>query len=89
MDRIKLKIKQIENLFQQFGRESAQVSQIYVYGENITESIVDLISRNISVPVNRLNPTTNLTFSENFQNKAPEEAELTRYVECIGVALDI
>jgi Tfp pilus assembly PilM family ATPase len=89
LDRIKLKIKQIENLFQQFGRESAQVNQIFLYGENITESIVDLISKNISVPVNRLNPTVNLTFSEDFQNKAPEEAELSRYVECIGIALDI
>jgi len=89
LDRIKLKIKQIENLFEQYRRDSSRVEQVYLYGRMVTESIMDLIQKNISIPVNRLNPLKNLTYSESFQNEQHQDTEFTNYVECIGVALDV
>jgi Tfp pilus assembly PilM family ATPase len=89
LDRIKLKIKQVENLFEQYGRKSSHVEQIYLYGEMVNEAIIELIQKNISIPVNRLNPFHNLTYSESLQNDLPQDTEISKYVECIGVALDI
>lgn len=89
LDRIKLKIKQIENLFEQFGRESTRVSQLFLYGESVNESIVELINKNISIPINRLNPFENIKLSDSFQSNKIQDTESTKYVECIGVALDV
>ena len=83
------KIKQIETLLEQFSKKNIPVNELYFYGENTTDEIIQLVQRNVSVPVSRLNPLVNLSVSERLKDNLPSDNELSKYVECIGVALDV
>jgi hypothetical protein len=88
VNNIKAKIKQMENLFEQFTHTQTKVSRIFLYGDMIEDSFMQLIHKNISVIAFRLNPLKNIEKSEKLQNSLPEMEKTTRYVEPIGVVLD-
>ena len=88
VNNIKAKIKQMENLFEQFTHTQTKVNRIFLYGDMIEDSFMQLIHKNISVIAFRLNPLKNIEKSEKLQNALPEMEKTTRYVESIGVVLD-
>ena len=89
IEKIKSNIKFIENLFEQWGMELTVVDKIFVYGDSIHTDLIDVIQKNCSVPVFRLNPLQNITFTEKIRQNMPNRDEVLKYVECIGVVLDI
>lgn len=89
MERIKSNIKYIENMFEQWGMELTVVDKIFVYGDSIHSDLIDVIQKNCSVPVFRLNPLQNITFTEKIRQHMPSRDEVLKYVECIGVVLDL
>ncbi len=82
------KIKQMETLFEQLTNNPTTVGRIFLYGENIEDSFIQLLQKNISVVAFRLNPLQNIVKSEKFENALPSVEEATRYVESIGIVLD-
>jgi Tfp pilus assembly PilM family ATPase len=89
IEKIKSNIKYIENLFEQWGMELTVVDKIFLYGSSISSGLIDLIQKNSSVPVFRLNPLQNVTFTEKIRQNMPSRYDVLKYVECIGVVLDI
>jgi Tfp pilus assembly PilM family ATPase len=85
---IRAKIKQMENLFEQFIQNEVKVDQIFIYGDSVNDSILSLIKENLSVIPTRLNPIRNIEKSERMSNTIPSEEEASNYVESIGVVLD-
>jgi Tfp pilus assembly PilM family ATPase len=88
LTKIKSKVKQMENLFEQITQKQIKVERIFLYGDNIEEKFIQSLQENISVAVFRLNPIQNVEKSEKFQIAVPSLEESTRYVESIGVVLD-
>ncbi len=88
LTKIKSKVKQMENLFEQITQKQKKVERIFLYGDNIEEKFIQSLQENISVAVFRLNPIQNVEKSEKFQIAVPSLEESTRYVESIGVVLD-
>jgi Tfp pilus assembly PilM family ATPase len=86
--KIKSNIKFIENLFEQWGMELTVVDKLLVYGDGINSDLIDLIQKNCSVPVFRLNPLQNITFTDTIRRGMPDRDSVLKYVECIGVVLD-
>jgi len=89
IEKIKSNIKYIENLFEQWGMELTVVDKIFVYGANVNPNLITLIQKNCSVPVFRLNPLQNITFTEKIRHNMPSRDDVLKYVECIGVILDV
>jgi len=88
LTKIKSKIKQIENLFEQMTKKQIKVERIFLYGDLIEEKFIHSVQENMSVVVSRLNPMQNIEKSEKLQSTLPSVEESTRYVESIGVVLD-
>jgi hypothetical protein len=86
--KIKSKIKQMENLFEQMFQKQIKIEQIYLYGDLIDEKFIKSLQNNISVAVFRLDPLQNVEKSEKLINALPNQEESTKYVESIGVVLD-
>jgi len=89
IEKIKSNIKYIESLFEQWGMELTVVDKLFVYGSGINAELIELIQKNCSVPVFRLNPLQNITFTEKIRQNMPGRYDVLKYVECIGVVLDI
>jgi hypothetical protein len=86
---LKEKIGYIENLFKQYGETDAAVEQTFLYGDELPDDTIKKIQKNMSVPVDRLNAIQNLALSQNIQKSLPSDPELSSYVECIGITLDV
>ena len=86
--KIKSKVKQMENLFQQMVQKQIKIERIFLYGDNIEEKFINSIKQNMSVVVFRLNPLQNIEKSEKLMIALPSLEESTKYVESIGVVLD-
>jgi len=86
---LKDKIGYIENLFEQYGEKNILVDRILLYGDELKDDLIQKIQKNMSIPVDRLNIMQNLTLSQELQNSLPTDQELSSYVECIGVTLDV
>ncbi len=89
VEKIKFNIKYIETLFEQWGMELTVVDKIFVYGTSINAELIDMIQKNCSVPVFRLNPLQNITFTEKIRQNMPSRYDVLKFVECIGVVLDV
>jgi Tfp pilus assembly PilM family ATPase len=89
IEKIKSNIKYIETLFEQWGMELTVVDKLFVYGSGISAELIELIQKNCSVPVFRLNPLQNITFTEKIRQNMPSRYDVLKYVECIGVVLDL
>jgi len=88
LNSIKSKVKQMENLFEQFTQEQVNLKKVFIYGDNIEDNFLKLLQNNMSVIAFRLNPLQNIEKSSNLQNALPSTGESTQYVEPIGVVLD-
>lgn len=88
LTKIKSKVKQMENLFEQITQKQIKVERIFLYGDNVEEKFIQILQENISVVVFRLDPIQNVEKSEKFQISVPSLEDSTRYVESIGVVLD-
>jgi Tfp pilus assembly PilM family ATPase len=88
LTKIKSKVKQMENLFEQMLQKQIKIEQIFLYGDMIDEKVINSIKKNMSVVVFRLNPLENINKSEKLLTALPSPEESTRYVESIGVVLD-
>ena len=86
--KIKSKLKQMENLFEQMFQKQIKIEQIYMYGDVIDEKFLKSLQENVSVAVFRLDPLQNVEKSEKLINALPIQEESTKYVESIGVVLD-
>jgi len=86
--KIKTKVKQMENLFEQMIQKQIKIEQIYLYGDLIDEKFIKSLQDNISVAVLMLDPLQNVEKSEKLKNTLPGSEEATKYVESIGVVLD-
>ena len=88
LTKIKSKVKQMENLFEQILQKQTKIEQIFLYGDKIEEKIINSVKENISVDVTRLDPLQNIEKSEKLMIALPSMEESTKYVESIGVVLD-
>jgi Tfp pilus assembly PilM family ATPase len=86
--KIKSKVKQMENLFEQITQKQIKIERIFLYGDTIEEKFINLLKKNMSLVVFRLNPLQNIEKSEKLLIELPSPEESTRYVESIGVVLD-
>ena len=89
IDRLKSKTSFIENLFGQYGEDKTLVDRILLYGDRVDDTLVGRIQKNMSVPVDRFNAMQNLNLSDSLKNLIDSDNEQMKYVECIGIALDI
>lgn len=86
--KIKSKIKQTENLFEQMIQKQIKIEQIFIYGDLIEEKTIQSLQKNMSVTISRLDPIRNIEISEKLQMNLPPSEESTKYVESVGVVLD-
>ncbi len=87
VNKIKQEIGYIENLFGTDGPEQIPVDRLLLYGPVLNESLLAMIQKNMSIPVDRFNPLLNITVSDHLLPNLTEESA-SQYVECIGAALD-
>ena len=80
--------KKTENYFEQLFNSQQQINQIYLYGMEINEDFISLLSKNISTNISTLNPLNNISVAENFNKEEKNETEISGFVECIGITLD-
>jgi hypothetical protein len=80
--------KKTENYFEQLFSSPQQINQIYLYGMEIKESFISLLSKNISSNISTLNPLNNISLEENFEKDLKDKDEISGFVECIGITLD-
>jgi len=81
-------LKFAENYFGQIDGAASTINQAYLYGSEITEELMSLLNRNISVPISVLNPINKLNYSPEVNKLVGNTNNLAGFVECIGVALD-
>ena len=86
--KIKTKIKQMENLFEQMFQKQIKIEQTYLYGDQIDEKFVNSLQEKLSVAVFRLDPFHNVLMTDKLQSALPVQEESAKYVESIGVVLD-
>jgi len=86
---VKSKISYIENIFEQYAEDKTLVDRVLIYGDLANDEFIDKMQKNMSVPVDRVNTLQNINLSKNFNNASISEEENARYVECVGVTLDI
>jgi Tfp pilus assembly PilM family ATPase len=89
IEKLSSKIKYIENIFEQIEHKPISVNRIYLYGSGMNDKLIKLIHKNVSITVEILDPTSNIPISPNMQKNLSSIGNITNYVECIGVALDI
>ena len=86
--KIKSKVKQMENLFEQMIQKQIKVEQIYLYGDLVDKNFIQSLQKNMSLAINTLDPLQNVEKSEKFESALPAIEDITKYVESIGVVLD-
>lgn len=80
--------KKTENYFEQLFSSPQQINQIYLYGTEIKERFIALLSKNISSNISTLNPLNNINLDKNLENELKDKNEISGFVECIGITLD-
>lgn len=86
--KIKSKVKQMENLFEQLFKKQIKIEQIYLYGDLVDKNFVTSIQANMSVAVFKLDPLQNVEKSEKLITTLPALGDVSKYVESVGVVLD-
>lgn len=89
IDLLKSKISYIENLFEQYEEKDTMVDRILLYGDYLDDSSLEKIQKNMSVPVDRTNVFENIDLSENLKNTPIPDEDKCKYMECIGITLDV
>jgi hypothetical protein len=89
IDFLKSKINYIENIFEQYEENSVMVDRILIYGDYIDDPGLEKIQKNMSRPVDRSNVFDNINFSDNFKNTPIPDEDKGKYLECIGITLDV
>jgi len=80
--------KKTENYFEQLFNSTQQINNIYLYGMDIKESFISLLSKNISTNISTLNPLNNINIAEKLNKPEIEDSEISGFVESIGITLD-
>jgi hypothetical protein len=80
--------KKTENYFEQLPSSTQKVNNIYLYGMDIKESFISLLSKNISTKISTLNPLENVSLAENLITNENDIIEKSGFVESIGITLD-
>ena len=80
--------KKIENYFEQIINSTQKINHIYLYGMDIKESFISLLSKNMSTNISILNPLENINLAENLVTSENKPIEKSGYVESIGITLD-
>ena len=86
--KIKSKVKQMENLFEQLFQKQIKIEQIYLYGDLVDEKFITSIQTNMSVAVFKLDPLQNVEKSEKLITTLPALGDVSKFVESVGVVLD-
>ncbi len=87
--KIKDSIKNIERFFEQRGEDEIKVGSVYIYGTRCNRDLLETVRKNLSVGVELFIPIDNINMDETIKGVLSEREELSRYVECIGIALDL
>ena len=87
LEKITSYTKKTENYFEQLN-STQKINNIYLYGMDIRESFISLLSKNISTNISTLNPLKNVNLAENFSTSENEDNEKLGFVESIGITLD-
>jgi Tfp pilus assembly PilM family ATPase len=88
LERLKIRIKTVENLFEQYKFEHSSVGHIYIYGDPIEDKLLEKIRKNTSIQVDRFNPIDNIAKTDDYNTSGNQDVLQANLVECIGVALD-
>ena len=80
--------KKTENYFEQLLDSTKKINNIYLYGMDIRENFISLLSKNISTNISTLNPLNNIKLAENFITSENNDSEKSGFVESIGITLD-
>jgi Tfp pilus assembly PilM family ATPase len=86
--KIKSKLKQMENLFEQIMQKQIKIEQVHLYGEQVNEKFIEAVQKKVSVAIQMLDPLQNVEKSEKLVSALPAIEETSKYVESIGVVLD-
>jgi hypothetical protein len=89
IDFLKSKINFIENTFEQYEEKGVMVDRILIYGDYIDDPSLEKIQKNMSIPVDRLNVFDNINLSDNFKNTPIPDEDKGKYLESIGITLDV
>jgi Tfp pilus assembly PilM family ATPase len=88
LEKITNYIKKMESYFGQMPDSKNNIEGIHLFGYDMRESFVSLLSKNISTKIEVLNPLDNLTLAENLKINELSEYEKSGFVESIGITLD-
>ena len=88
LEKITNYIKKTENHFQQINNSTQKINNIYLYGMDIRENFISLLSKNISTNILTLNPLDNINLAENLVTTKNNIDETSGFVESIGITLD-
>lgn len=80
--------KKTENHFEQLFNSPRAIKNIYLYGMDIKESFISLLSKNISTNISFLNPLENINLAENLTTAEYDISKKSGFVESIGITLD-
>ena len=88
LEKISNYTKKTENYFEQLYNSTQKIDNIYLYGMEIKENFVSLLSKNISTNISTLNPLDNIKLAENLVITENDKTEKSGFVESIGITLD-
>ena len=80
--------KKTENYFEQLLNAPQTINNVFLYGMDLNENLISLLSKNISSKISILDSLSNITMVENANNFDLDEKEISGFVECIGITLD-
>lgn len=80
--------KKTENYFEQLPDASKKIDNVYLYGTDLNESLISLLTKNISSKISTLNPLNNISLDDSLDNSEKNEKDIAGFVECIGITLD-
>ena len=89
IEKITSKIKYIEIFFEEIEHKPVTINKIFLYGNGIDDPLINMITKNVSIGVELLDPTRNIAISPKMQENLQTIKNITNYVECIGVVLDL
>jgi hypothetical protein len=85
IDRVADAIKSGENLFEEMEKRPIIINKIFIYGDGISEELIKRITKNVSKPVEQLDPFRNLKVMDAIK----WDGQASQFVECIGIPLDL
>lgn len=88
LEKITNSLKRTENYFEQILNFPKKINNIYLYGMDVNENFISLLSKNISTNVSTLNPLNNINLAENLSATENNAKGKAGFVECIGITLD-